>query len=144
MPSIDVNAIVVRADQVPGEVTFHNFEELKQYMEMGLSVYTTTVYTPENLDQAKKDLKDLKTIKKKLTDKKKELEAAYSKPIEEVKKQLDELLKMVKEPIDIIDKMIKDKEKSEKQEDIMTYARQAKRLRRKTDSRKSFGMPRLA
>ena len=124
MPSIDVNAIIVRADQVPGEVTFHNFEELKQYMEAGLSVYTTTVYTPENLDQAKKDLKDLKTIKKKLTDKKKELESAYSKPIEEVKKQLDELLKMVKEPIDIIDKMIKDKEKSEKQEDIMAYARQ--------------------
>ena len=124
MSSIDVNAIDVRADQVPGEVTFHNFEELKQYMKAGLSVYTTTVYTPENLDKAKKDLKDLKAIKKKLADKKKELEAAYSKPIEEVKNQLDELLKMVNEPIGIIDKIIKDKEKSERQEDIMAYARQ--------------------
>ena len=36
MSSIDANAIVVRADQVPGEVTFHNFEELKQYLELSL------------------------------------------------------------------------------------------------------------
>ena len=124
MSSIDVNAIVVRADQVPGEVTFHNFEELKEYMEMGLSVYKTTVYTPENLDLAERDLKDLKAIKKKLADKKKELETAYSKPIEEVKKQIDELLKMVKEPMDIIDKMIKENAKIKKQKEIMTYARE--------------------
>lgn len=121
--TMDVNEIVVLADQTPGQVSFHNFNELKKYMEKGLSVYKTTVYTPDNLEQAEKDLKDLKAIKKKLTDKKKELETAYSMPIEEVKKQLDELLGMVKEPLDIIDKMIKENTKLAKQKEIMEYAK---------------------
>lgn len=121
--TINVNNIVVLADQTPGQVSFHNFEELKDYMEKGLSVYKTTVYTPDNLEQAENDLKDLKAIKKKLADKKKELETAYSMPIEEVKKQLDELLDMVKEPMDIIDKMIKENTKLAKQKEIMAYAR---------------------
>lgn len=121
--TMNVNEIVVLADQTPGQVSFHNFDELKDYMERGLSVYKTTVYTPDNLDQAEKDLKDLKAIKKKLADKKKELETAYSMPIEEVKKQLDELLGMVKEPMDIIDKMIKENTKLAKQKEIMEYAK---------------------
>ena len=121
--TMDVNEIVVLADQTPGQVSFHNFNELKKYMEKGLSVYKTTVYTPDNLEQAEKDLKDLKAIKKKLADKKKELEKAYSMPIEEVKKQLDELLGMVKEPLDIIDKMIKENTKLAKQKEIMEYAK---------------------
>ena len=123
MKTIDVNEIVVRADQTPGQVNFHNFDELKEYMSRGLSVYKTTVYTPDNLEQAEEDLADLKAIKKKLTDKKKELETAYSMPIEDVKKQLDELLNMVKEPINIIDKMIKDNKKEAKRQEIMEYAK---------------------
>ena len=100
MKTIDVNEIVVQADQTPGQVNFYNFEELKKYISKGLSVYNTTDYTVDNIKQAEEDLADLKKIKKKLTDRKKELETAYSMPIEEVKQQLDELLKMVKEPID--------------------------------------------
>lgn len=122
--SMNINEIVVMADQTPGQVTFYNFVELKECMERGLSVYKTTAYTADNLEQAEKDLKDLKAIKKKLADKKKELETAYSMPIEEVKKQLDELLSMVKEPMDIIDKVIKENTKLAKQKEIMNYAKQ--------------------
>lgn len=86
MGTIDVNEIVVRADQTSGHVAFHNFDELKEYMERGLSVYKTTVYTPDNFDQIGKDLRDLKAVRKKLADKKKELETAYSMSIEGVKK----------------------------------------------------------
>ncbi len=115
--------IVVEAEQTPGKVSFHNFPELKQYMERGLSVYNTTEYTVDNLKQAEHDLKELKAIKKKLTDKKKELETAYSMPIEEVKKQLEELINMVKVPLDTIDKLIKDNAKKAKEQEIMKYAR---------------------
>lgn len=121
---INANEIVVKAEQTPGSVSFDNFDDLKKYMEKGLSVYKTTEYTPANLDQAENDLKELKAIKKKLTDKKKELEKAYSMPIEEVKKQLDELIEMVKEPFDIIDKMIKENTKLKKRKEIMEYAKQ--------------------
>lgn len=120
---MNLNEIVVIAEQTPGQVSFHNFEDLREYMERGLYVYKNTVYTPENLNQAEKDLKDLKAIKKKIADKKKELETAYSMPIEDVKKRLDELLDMVKEPMDFIDKMIKTNAKLAKQRDIMVYAR---------------------
>jgi DNA polymerase III epsilon subunit family exonuclease len=122
--AIDVNEIIVMADQTPGTASFNNFDKLKEYMESGLSVYKTTLYTTDNIEQAKQDLKDLKAIKKKLTDKKKELEAAYSMPIEVVKEQLDELISMVKEPMDIIDKMIKENAKEEKKIEIMEYARE--------------------
>ncbi len=66
---INVNEIVVNAEQTPGQVSFHNFAELKDYIEKGLSVYKTTVYTADNLDQAQKDLKDLRAIKNKLSKK---------------------------------------------------------------------------
>ncbi len=120
---ISAQNIVVEADQTPGQVSFHNFPELKQYMEKGLSVYNTTTYTVDNIKQAEHDLKELKAIKKKLTDKKKELETAYSMPIEEVKKQLEELIDMVKVPLDTIDKMIKENAKAVKEREIMDYAR---------------------
>ncbi len=121
---INVNEIVVNAEQTPGQVSFHNFAELKDYIEKGLSVYKTTVYTADNLDQAQKDLKDLRAIKNKLSKKQKELREAYSMPIEEVSRQLDELINMVKEPINILDGMIKENEKAAKQKEIMAYARQ--------------------
>ena len=122
--SMNVNEITILADQTPGQASFNNFEDLKKYMETGLSVYKTTAYTPDNIEQAKQDLKDLKAIKKKLTDKKKELEASYSMPIEVFKEQLDELISMVKEPLNIIDKMIKENAKEEKKIEIMEYARE--------------------
>ncbi len=119
---MNANSFDVKASQVPGKVEFYNFAELKVQMEQGLSVYKTTAYTTENISQAEKDLKELKAIKKKLTDKKKELETAYSMPIEEVRKQLDELINMVKEPLDYIDKMIKENNKQKKEQEILDYA----------------------
>ena len=122
--AMNAKEIVVRAEQIPGQVSFYNFDDLKEYISDGLSVYNNTVYTPENIDQAERDLKVLKAVKKKLHDKKKELEEAYSLPIETVKAQLDELLNMVKEPMNIIDNMIKENRKLAKQKEIMEYAKQ--------------------
>lgn len=124
MMNVEANAIEIIADQTPGLAHFYNFDEVKTYLSQGLSIYKTTAYTPDNLPQAQKDLKELKAIRKKLTDKKKELEAAYTLPIEEVKKQLDELIDMVKEPLDYIDKMVKEVEKAAKEKDILAYAKE--------------------
>jgi DNA polymerase III epsilon subunit family exonuclease len=92
-------------------------------MKKGLSVYNTTSYTDKNIEQAKSDLEELKAIKKKLSDKKDDLEKSYSLPIEEVSKQLEELIEMVKEPYRVIDKVIKEHEKSLKKMEIMEYAK---------------------
>ena len=68
-----------------------------------------------DMESAQKDLKELKTIKKKLTDAKKELEAGYNAPFFDVKQKLDELLEIVKAPMDYIDKCIKEKERIAKE-----------------------------
>lgn len=129
------NEIIVLAKQTPGFVTFDNFDELKNFLKSGLEVYNSTEYSIDNIDQAEEDLKVLKNIKKKLYDKKKELEKAYSLPIEVVSQQLDELINMVKEPMDIIDKMIKENNKKVKQIEVLEYAKKkASSLREYADS----------
>ena len=120
--SLQANEIVLRASQVPGEASFNNFVEVKEYLREGLAVYNNRKYTIDNVDQARNDLAVLKDVKKKLTDKRKELEKAYTMPIELVMKQLDELIDMVKEPYNIIDRMLKSNAKAIKEHDIMTYA----------------------
>ena len=121
---MQVNDIVIRAEQTPGMVRFYNFEELKKTLQNGISVYNDTEYTVENIKQAEDDLRVLKSVKKKLADKKKELESAYDMPIEEVKKQIDELLGIVKVPLDRINKFIDDHQRSAKKQEIFKYAKE--------------------
>ncbi len=113
--------LVVISSQTPGIVTFNNFEEVREYLRNGLAVYKGIEYT--SVDEAKEDKAVLSAVKKKLTEKKKEIEKNYSAPFEVVSKQLDELIDMIKAPLDIADKYIKVKEKQEKQERIYDYAR---------------------
>ena len=119
---MQVNDIVIRAEQTPGVVRFYNFEELKRILQNGVSVYNETEYTVTDLQQAEDDLHILKTVKKRLTDKKKELESAYTMPIEEVKKQIDELLGIVKAPLDRINGFIDDCKRNTKKQEILKYA----------------------
>ena len=123
MGELNAKDFLILADQTPGEVTFSNFEELKSYLKRGLSVYETTIYTADNLDEAINDRNQLKAIKKKLTDKKKEIEKAYTMPYEDVKHMLDELIDMVKEPLNRADEIIKDCERQKKKNDIIYYAK---------------------
>ena len=122
MSRINENEIVVIANQNPGTASFDNYEELKKRLSEGLSVYSTTVYSVENIDLARSDFKELKNIRKQLSDKKKELEKAYSMPIEEVSEKLDELIELVNVPYKMLDNMIKDFEKAEKKAKILEYA----------------------
>ena len=121
---MEINEIVINAELTPGQVSFNNFEDLKSNLQQGLSVYKTTEYSADNIPQAEQDVKELKAIKKRLSDKKKELEAAYSMPIEKVKKQIDELISLVNEPLDMIDKLIKENAKRIKEQEILTYAKE--------------------
>lgn len=119
----DIMKMEVLATSAPGVVSFSNFKELKSALIGELSSFKTEVYTADTMQDAMEDREQLKVIKKKLTDKKKEIEAIYNKPYEEVKKQLDELIALVKEPYDIIDKFIKSQEKMDKERVIFDYAR---------------------
>ena len=120
--SLDERNLLIIADGVPGKVSFDNFAEVKRFLEAGLSDYSGIIYTEADMSSAEADRKTLKAVKKKLEDKKKELKAAYSKPYVEVEAQLDELIGMVKEPLDIVERFIKDTEKTIKHQEIKAYA----------------------
>lgn len=121
--SVNETEIVLSTNQTPGIVAFNNFDEVKAYLQAGLETYNNRVYSKNDINQAKDDLAVLKRVKKKLTDKKKELESAYGMPIEKVRSQLDELIEMVKEPYDIIDRMLKENAKEIKEREIIEYAK---------------------
>ena len=70
---LDARNFFVLAEQTPGEVTFKNFEELKRNLKDSLSVFESTEYTPDNLNEAIENREQLKAVKKKLTDKKKQM-----------------------------------------------------------------------
>ena len=120
---ISLESVEILAEQIPGVAKFNNFLELKAYLQAGLSAYTNTQYSVENMEQAKTDLSVLKELKKKLTSKKKQLKEAYTEPIDVVMTQIDELIDMVKIPYDIIDKMLKSNAKEIKEQEIISYAR---------------------
>lgn len=120
---INVNEVVIQADQTPGTAYFENFNELKSYLQNGLEVYNLTEYSIDNIEQARNDFVVLKALRKKLTDKRKALQTEYTMPIEKVLEQIDELIEMVKGPYTAIDRMLKLNAKEIKRIDILSYAR---------------------
>ena len=110
--------------QNPGVVKFDNFEQVKQALMAKIDVYTKTNYESETLEIITRDRDELKAVKKQINDVKKELEKAYNAPLEDVKRKLEELISIVKEPLDKLDNMVKESQKKETREEIMSYANQ--------------------
>ena len=119
---IDINEVVVAAEQVPGSASFRNFDELRAYLRSGLELYNSTEYSIENIELARRDHFVLKKVRKKLADTKKAIQKEYSAPVELVVEQLDELIGMVDEPFKAIDKLLKSNAKEIKRREIMRYA----------------------
>lgn len=117
------NELVINAVQIPGQVMFYNYEEVKKALQVSLSEYKTKQYSSSQILEAKEDLKKLKAIKKKLSDKEKEIEEAYSLPYKDVKAKIDELIEIIKEPLNIVDRFIKEEELSSKRVEIEEYAK---------------------
>ena len=119
---MDERNLLIVANGVPGKVSFDNFAEVKRYLEAGLADFSGLVYTEADIASAESDRKTLKSVKKKLEDKKKEIKAAYSKPYVEVEAKIDELIGMVKEPLDIVERFIRETEKTIKLQEVKAYA----------------------
>jgi len=113
---------MIIAEQQPGIVTFNNYTTFKTALKNHISAYKDIDYNSIDINDAKNDVKELKKIKKALSDAKKELESGYNAPLEDVKNKIDELISIVKEPLDLIDGIIKEKEKAAKEADILAYA----------------------
>lgn len=122
MSDITTTSLAVVADGRVSSVKFENYELVKSELERRLGTYVNCVYSVDNFETAEKNREELKQVKKLFEDKKKEIDAAYKAPYEDVICKLDELIEMIKEPFKAADTFIKDNEKEKKKKDIFEYA----------------------
>lgn len=104
-----------------GKITFpevidFNFEELKQEITNRVAMYANMVYTEDQVKQAKADRANLNKFVKALSDERIKVKKQCLKPYEEFEAKVNELSKIVQEPISLIDKQVKEYEEQKKQE----------------------------
>ena len=106
------------------EVIEFNFDELKQEITNRVDMYANMVYTEDQVKQAKADRANLNKFVKALSDERIKVKKQCLKPYEEFEAKVNELSKIVQEPINLIDKQVKEFEQqkqNEKLESIKGY-----------------------
>lgn len=107
--------------QLPEQLTF-NYDELKQELTEKVEMYKTLVYTEEQIKEAKSDRASLNKLKSALNDERIRREKEYMQPFNEFKSKVAEIIKIIDEPIAMIDTQVKgyeEKKKEEKREKII-------------------------
>ena len=100
------------------EVIDFNFNELKQEITDRVAMYANMVYTEDQVKQAKADRANLNKFVKALSDERIKVKKQCLKPYEEFEAKVNELSKIVQEPIKLIDKQVKEYEGQKKQEKL--------------------------
>lgn len=97
--------VIIR--QQNGVIDFSNFAELKKQLSGYLDEYRGASFTEESSGFAKTAVADLRKLKKKVNDRKIEVKKAYIQPYEEFEAKTKELLRLIDEPIELIDSQVK-------------------------------------
>ena len=107
--------LIIKDMALPEAIDF-NFEEIKQELSNKVSEYTNLVYTDDQVKDAKKDVAELRKFQKALSEQRISIKKEYLKPFEEFEGKVKELESIVGEPIQLIDKQIKEYAEAAKQE----------------------------
>lgn len=105
---------------LPEQIEF-NYEELKTELQAKVKMYTSLVYTDEEIKQAKSDKANLNKLKKALNDERIRREKEYMQPFNDFKAKINEIIGIIDEPIKVIDTQVKEfeeKRKAEKESQI--------------------------
>lgn len=105
----------IKNQTLPEAVDF-NYEELKQAITAKTEHYKTIVYTSEQIPTAKKEVANLRALKKALNDERIRLEREYMQPFNDFKAKVNELIRIIDSPVTMIDGQIKGFEASQKEE----------------------------
>lgn len=111
------------ADGFVKEITW-NHEEIKKEVAEKVKHYSVTVYTEDQIKDAKADRAKLRKFVDALETKRKEIKKQCLAPYEAFEKQMKEITAIVNEPIAMIDRQVKEYEeiqKAEKREAIEAY-----------------------
>ena len=101
-----------------------NFEELKTELSEQLEKYQNIVYTEDTIKIATEDRAKLNKLSKAINDRKIEIHKEYDKPYKDFEDKIKIILNMINEPLQLIDKQVKDyeqKQKDEKRKQIQTF-----------------------
>lgn len=101
--------------QQPGTISLDNYEELKEFLQSRLAVYSQIVYTEDGVKEAKSDKATLNKLKKAIDDKRKEIKKIYMAPYLEVESQAKELIALIDEPLALISEFITGVDNAEKE-----------------------------
>lgn len=110
-----MNEIALRIQQNPGTIEV-NFDEIKKQLAERLKEYDGAVFTEDTKDIAKKEVANLRKLKKDVDSTRKEVKKKWLEPYEKFEGNMKELLKMVDEPIELIDSQLKAFENQRRQE----------------------------
>lgn len=109
--------------QLPMPIQF-NYEELKKEIKAKAEQYASVVYTEDQIKAAKADRAALNKLKKALNDERIRREKEYLQPFNEFKAQIAEIIKIIDEPVTVIDTQIKgyeEKQESDKKMQIEAF-----------------------
>ena len=118
-----MNELQVIVTQKPAEISF-NFNEIKQGLSEQMEIYKSMEVTEDVLVERKKDVATLRKMAKAIDDKRKEVKSGYMIPFDEFEKKAKELIEIINEPIDLINKQVKEfdeKQKAEKKAKALEY-----------------------
>ena len=100
------------------DVIEFNYKELKNEIEEKVGFYSTLVYDEKQVKEAKADKASLNRLKTALNDERLRIQREYMEPFNGFKAQVDELIKVIEEPVGIIDKQIKEFDEKRKEEKV--------------------------
>ncbi len=113
----DMQIAVTPVTFVP--ITIENYNEIRERLDEYLSFYRNAAYTPDNLRQAQADRASLNKLKMALSVKNKEIKDICLEPYISVQKQFNELISMIKEPLQSIDAFTAEMEQVRRDEKCM-------------------------
>lgn len=98
------------------EVIQFNYEELKAEITSKVEMYKNLVYTDDQIKDAKADRATLNKLVKAMSDERIRIKRDCLKPYDEFERKIRELTDIVNEPVQLIDKQVKEFEQNKKEE----------------------------
>lgn len=95
-----------------------NYDELKQELAARLEKYKGLVYSEDSIKEAKTDRAALNKFKGAIETRRKEIKKACLKPYEDFEVKIKDIVSMIDEPIEAIDKQVKAYEEIRKEEKL--------------------------
>ena len=109
-----MNDLSVNVEAKQGEISF-NLSALKDALSVEMEKYKNLIVTEDTVKESKKDLATLRKARKELNDRKIEVKKSFMEPYTKFEDEVKEALKIIDEPIEVIDKQVKEFELAERQ-----------------------------